>query len=82
MKKLVLISLLFVGCQKEQPQPTPTPQPIENEVCKCGVVKGNVHNGGGNWSVLVQNNCSANSEYFSTNFPQEVGSVYCVGQTW
>jgi nitrous oxide reductase accessory protein NosL len=85
MKKLILFALLttaLVSCKKEEVKPTPAPTPTENEACKCGIVKSNVHNGNGNWSVLVQNNCSANTKYFSTNFPQTIGNVYCAGQTW
>jgi nitrous oxide reductase accessory protein NosL len=84
MRRLILLALLttaLVSCKKEEVKPT-APTPTENEACKCGIVKSNVHNGNGNWSVLVQNNCSANTKYFSTNFPQTVGNVYCAGQTW
>jgi nitrous oxide reductase accessory protein NosL len=84
MRRLILLALLttaLVSCKKEEVKPT-APAPTENEACKCGIVKSNVHNGNGNWSVLVQNNCSANTKYFSTNFPQTIGNVYCAGQTW
>jgi hypothetical protein len=78
MRKLLLIALLFVSCEKESVEL----EQAENEACKCGIVKDNIHTGGGSWSVLVQNNCSANIKYFTATFPQTEGGVYCSSETW
>lgn len=80
MKKLILISLLFVGCNKEETKPAPAP--AENEACKCGIIQDLYHLGGGKWQIWVQNNCTSNVKSFDVNWHYAEGTIHCADKSW
>lgn len=66
MKKLIIISLLFVSCKKEDP-------------CNCGQI---VSDNASDYSVTIQNECSGNLKTFilapSDWATAYVGTNYCI----
>ena len=66
MKRLVLVSLLFVGCEKEKP-------------CNCGTI---VSDSAMDYSVTIENECTGNQKKFQLDqsnwYTANIGDYYCI----
>jgi hypothetical protein len=67
MKKIIIIILLFAGCQKETVK------------CNCGLI---LDDNSSNFSILIRNDCSDNEKWFYLTkgdwMNAHVGNNYCI----
>ena len=82
MKRLALIALLFISCEKEVEPKTPTDPPPTNE-CVCGTVTSSTWDFNNyKWLLQVTNNCSGNIQTFYEDTQTVEGGIYCTTQSW
>jgi hypothetical protein len=85
MKKLLIISLLFIGCQKTNVAPN-------EPTCECGIVTEANMNIGVGYAYMqhkVRNECSQNNQIIDLSGylsqpgnSANVGDYVCVGYSW
>ena len=77
MKKLILIALLFAGCEKEEQT---VYRPIPNDPCKCGQIASKWFRADGTYSYEVSNYCSQRSIWINDTLNKNVDT--CLRYTW